>query len=424
PSHTGDIGIGGANNATRFQSGNFGGNGEYFQGTVGEFLNYQDATNPAEANAIQTYLMNRFMVPVAQDTVEGGTGQDTVRFDTATANLTFDGASTFTGVENISLAGNHNDHNFVVDNGIFGAGSGVEGGTFTIDATGSNGNITVDATGVSTNQFDFVSGAGDSTITGSLNSNTRVSYRNEGATNVNLFTQTATGNGTDALLNVRNVEGSAGNDTLTGSGDSDTLSGGDGDDIIGDISIPAGAMPADNLVLYLDGTNTGDITGHPGNVTGINDQSTFNNDMSPVTGNPQSGVDTINGLNSITFDGNDILNVSDTASINLNAHPQRSLFVSFETSGDINTRQVIYEEGGTVNGFNVFIDNGNLYFGAYKNNGADFNIYHSTPIAPNSTYVGGMVFDFSGSGTFDAYVNGTQIGSAPVGLQQAAQSGD
>ena len=419
PSHTGAIGIGGMNNASRFQgAGSQSGSGFAFSGKIGEFLNYDTASSPADATAIQSYLTSRWVTPVAQDTVNGGAGNDTLTLTTNQADITLDG-SNISNVETISLNGNHNDHNIVVTNGA----TAVTGNELTLDASGSNGNITVDASGITTRQLNVLSGSGDNTVYGGGNGNTKVSYENGGATNVNLFTGTATGNGTDSLLNVNHIEGSAGNDTISGSGTADTLIGGDGNDILSDIDIPNGSVPAANRVLHLDATVTADIGGHPGGVTVIQDQSPANNDINNDTGTVTSGTDDINGLNSLRFDGSSWLGVNDSADINLSATPQRSIFTSFETGGDVNSRQVIYEEGGTVNGFNIYIENGRVYMGAYKNTGGDFDIFHSAPIAANSTYVVGSVFD-SGAGTFDGYVNGAQVGTAGVGVAQAAHSGD
>ena len=53
-----------------------------------------------------------------------------------------------------------------------------------------------------------------------------------GAVSVNLETATATGEGRDRLLNVKNVLGSAFDDTLTGSNKSNWLDGGPGNDTI------------------------------------------------------------------------------------------------------------------------------------------------------------------------------------------------
>jgi flagellin-like hook-associated protein FlgL len=425
PSHTGAIGVGGMNSASRFNGTAASGNGFEFSGKIGELLNYDTAISSADATAIQSYLTDRFITPVATDTVEGGAGNDTLHTNGAQVNTTLDGASSYTGIETYDLSGNANGGNITVSNAAFSAGTGVEGNTLTITNAGGSGNVNVDSSAVTGGRVVAVEGgSGNDTITGASNGNTQVSYTNQGAVDANLFTQMATGNGSDSLQNIRYVEGSSANDTLSGSGDADTLIGGDGNDLVQDVSIPAGSLPTDNMVFYLDSSNLASITGHPGNITAIDDQSTFNNDVLNVQGNAQSGIDTINGINSITFDGNSILGIADSSSINLNAHPQRSLFASFETGSDITSRQVIYEEGGTVNGFVMYIENGNLVSGTYKNSGADFSIYHSTPIAPNTTYIGGMVFDSSGSGTFNSYLNGTPFGSSPAPMAQAAHSGD
>ncbi len=422
-SHPGDIGIGGVNNNTRYQSGSFGSSGEAFTGEIAELVNYQGAVGPGDATTLQNYFLNKYTVPPTQDTVEGGAGNDTVFLTNDPVALTLDGAAGITGAETISLVGNNNNHDITVENGIFAGGSGVEGGVLVIDNTGVAGDLSLDAALINSNLLDVLGGGGDDTVTGAGNSNVRVSYRNQGAVDANLFGSSATGNGNDTLIDIRFVEGSTGNDTLSGSGDADTLQGGDGNDILRDVSIPPGAITNDNLVLFLDSLVTGDITGHPGNVSFINDQSAFNNDVFPSAGTVQSGVDTINGLNSLTF-SNSSLTVGDTNDINLQSHDERSFFMSFETGADVTSRQVLYEEGGTVNGFNMYIEGGRLYVGAYRDTGGGFDIFHSTPIAPNSTNIAGFVFDQPGSGSFDGYLNGAQFGSSPVALDQKAHPGD
>ena len=43
---------------------------------------------------------------------------------------------------------------------------------------------------------------------------------------------------------------------------------------------------------------------------------------------------------------------------------ERSLFVVVRTGSNVNTRQVVYQEGGSTRGLDMYIYNGNLYFGA------------------------------------------------------------
>ncbi|MDZ7846710.1 MAG: hypothetical protein U5L96_08040 [Owenweeksia sp.] len=47
--------------------------------------------------------------------------------------------------------------------------------------------------------------------------------------------------------------------------------------------------------------------------------------------------------------------------INSSSSSYKSFAIAFQTGSDVNTRQVIYEEGGSVNGINLYIDNGQLH---------------------------------------------------------------
>ena len=90
----------------------------------------------------------------------------------------------------------------------------------------------------------------------------------------------------------------------------------------------------------------------------------------------------------------------------------------FRTSSDISSRQVLYEEGGTIRGFNMYIYNDNLYYGAWnKPNdgpGAPWGFYSlSTPINTNTSYI--LSFRYIGtsssSGMIDCGLNGASIGT-------------
>lgn len=96
--------------------------------------------------------------------------------------------------------------------------------------------------------------------------------------------------------------------------------------------------------------------------------------------------------------------------------PQKTFAISFETGSDINQRQVIYEQGGNVRGMNIFVENGQLVFGAYNLAGGD-----PTPpwtwrevrasLEPNTRYTAQLVLDGNGTNTGEmrAYVNGELI---------------
>ena len=67
------------------------------------------------------------------------------------------------------------------------------------------------------------------------------------------------------------------------------------------------------------------------------------------------------------FDGvDDIIEIPDNNQINLTQTSRRSYSLNFNAS-NVNNRQIIYEEGGVNNGYNIYILGGKLYFGAYSN---------------------------------------------------------
>lgn len=226
--------------------------------------------------------------------------------------------------------------------------------------------------------------------------------------------------GGDDLINAGtgrdNIIAGTGNDRIIKNFSSGQLENG----ASGNASLPV----SDNLVLRIDASDTASLTGNPGPITAADDLSTANNDASIISGSVISGSETIGGQNSLAFDGSGFLGVADTGDINLSSQNSRSVMFSFGTGADVNSRQVIYEQGGQVNGFNAYIDNGNLYLGAWKNNGSAFNIHHSVAIEANTAYSAGFVFDRNGSGSFRAYLDGEQVASAAVSQTQNAHSGN
>ncbi len=129
----------------------------------------------------------------------------------------------------------------------------------------------------------------------------------------------------------------------------------------------------------------------------------------------------VNGLPAISFGGNDYLEIGDSGFLN-NGGPfsKRTFALAITTGADINSRQVIYEEGGSIRGLNIYIDNGLLYFGGYNLQNSDGSdspwgfVSASTNIAANTNYI--LVFRYDGNaaktGTLSAFVNGVAIGSA------------
>ncbi len=87
--------------------------------------------------------------------------------------------------------------------------------------------------------------------------------------------------------------------------------------------------------------------------------------------------------NTLEFDGNnDYVSIGNTIDINTQGHyPNRTIEAWFYAA-DINktTKQVIWEEGGISRGFNIYIDNGTLYAGAWNDQTLWAGTWLSTPL--------------------------------------------
>ena len=92
-----------------------------------------------------------------------------------------------------------------------------------------------------------------------------------------------------------------------------------------------------------------------------------------------------------------------------NAFTERTIsvwFVSFDNSAT----HYIFEEGGTVNGINIYIENGLLYGHTYKASGGDFQQWHTYPVDTNTWYH--AVITFNTTDGFLLYINGEVTGPA------------
>lgn len=426
--HSGLIGVGGKNNDTFYYDGASAGDGDAFVGKMGELLNYSSGLSASQAADVQDYLMTRWGIGQTGtgDTVSGGAGSDTLAVTSGKVQVNLNENADIREVELLDLTGNDEQHSITVKDGYYTLGDGLEGG-LTIDASGNTEAITVNAALLTgDNMLTVLGGDGGDTITGAGTGNTQVSYANaRSVIEADLVTGIVYGrDGTDDLTNIANLAGSAYNDTLGGSFGSDTVLGGDGDDVITDISLKDGRLVMEGLVHYISAEDIATITVHPGTVTLVTDQSGSGNNALNDTGAVLSGADTINDKNSLTFDGASFLRIPTTNDINNTGQAQRSIFVTFETGDDITSRQVIYEEGGGTNGYNIYIEGGRMYVAVWQNGGATYDLALSIDVAKNSAYTGGFVFDSSGSGTFRGYLNDVMFGEAPVAIAQGAHSGD
>ena len=149
---------------------------------------------------------------------------------------------------------------------------------------------------------------------------------------------------------------------------------------------------------------------------------------------PFGGSNTANLLNGasisggqLVFDGdNDAATIANSNDINTGGpFPQRTIHIEF-TPNDINSRQMIFEEGGNVRGLNIYIDGGELYFGGYNIPESGYSpAFLSTPIVAGQPVSATIVLDGGPTVTpnaFSAFANGSLVGRTP-GSQLWAHGG-
>ncbi len=263
-----------------------------------------------------------------------------------------------------------------------------------------------------------VSDSGETFVSRNVTTGTAQNDFLEG-TDANDAISTAGGNDT--------VRSGAGDDLITVSNGRNIINAGEGDDIMVSAANAIDLLPTvpitNGLVMQLDATNKGSLVTTGNVVDRINDLSGIGNDaradLDPNQGQVKTEEDLIGGNNSLTFDGSSFLGIADNNTINTgpSPHNDRTVMITFKTSENVSSRQVVYEQGGPVNGFSIYIEAGNLYVGAYKNNGAAFNHHLSTTIEANRVYTAGLSFNFGVDNVFKGFLNGEDF--ATVGITQA-----
>lgn len=124
----------------------------------------------------------------------------------------------------------------------------------------------------------------------------------------------------------------------------------------------------------------------------------------------------------LTFDGNDRFNVANHADLNLATLTEKTIVAVFRTGNDVTSNQIIYEEGGTIRGMNVYIGGGNLYIAMWNlrddGDGYQAFTYASTPIQANTNYYTSLVLDYSNysggagpDGQLRGHINGVEFAS-------------
>jgi len=186
---------------------------------------------------------------------------------------------------------------------------------------------------------------------------------------------------------------------------------------------PVAFAPSDiaGLVQWLDAADAATVTdnGSYGDVDNWADKSGQGNDGQGLAGgrDPQLAAASFNGLDAIDFDGNnDVLHVVDTPDLNNGASfDGRTISIAFETSGDVDSRQVLYESGGDAKGLSIYIVGGSLYMNGWQLSGTTWGpSWVDTAVEANTAYVATMNFDAGVAlldGTITGSLNGVSFGS-------------
>ena len=129
------------------------------------------------------------------------------------------------------------------------------------------------------------------------------------------------------------------------------------------------------------------------------------------------------------FDGsaNTRVNMPDHLLVNTGGpYLEKTIELWFQAD-DVQARQVLYEQGGTMRGLNIYIDGGLLYVGGWNRAETSWNpIFLSTPIEANATYMVDLVLDGVSSGvtgSLTGYLNGEPF-DTQTGVSKLWSHGD
>ncbi len=156
--------------------------------------------------------------------------------------------------------------------------------------------------------------------------------------------------------------------------------------------------------------------------------------IAPSGDEPTLSSSALGGRGAIIFDGNSGSNgdnyaVEDNNLVNTSTFTQKSFAAVFRTSDDLSGLQIIYEQGGSVNGYQISIKNGVAYAYAWSSNsswtdGDDVSINLGT-VETNSTYIIIANHNQPDNNTWQANINGGSIITSDlVAGTMSSHSGD
>lgn len=169
-------------------------------------------------------------------------------------------------------------------------------------------------------------------------------------------------------------------------------------------------------------TIDGGIPNVPMSVDGLVLSFDFDDDASDSSPNGQDNDGTLrNGATvhdcAVHLDGiDDFITVANTPDINTSIHDERTVTLTFNAD-EVTSRQVLYEEGASVRGLVIYIENGELIIGGWNRPTGESGwnpTYISTPITAGTWNTATLVLDGTGVVTPNAltgFLNGSSFGS-------------
>ena len=125
----------------------------------------------------------------------------------------------------------------------------------------------------------------------------------------------------------------------------------------------------------------------------------------------------------VKFDTGRFLNIDDSAVYNTVTSTNKDMSISFVTGTEVLTRQVIFEEGGTTNGLNIYIEDGRLIWSIWSESTGWGYTHISSAIGPNQDHTARLVYN----GTeeyFEAYMDGHLIKRVQAGTSLSKHTGN
>ncbi len=138
------------------------------------------------------------------------------------------------------------------------------------------------------------------------------------------------------------------------------------------------------------------------------------------------GVQYVQGQNGggLLFDGTGYIDVNNSPDINLAEVQQRTISLNFKADALDGGRQVLYKQG-FQSGFNIYLENGELVVGGYRNAGRGWQkFFRTSNIQADQWHQVTLVLQSTGAqrGSFTVYLDGQLIGSSLAGSINATSN--